>query len=211
MFKFKPLRGGSWLDDLGYVRLATRAHDEPGGTNNFDGFRVVCLNSSTFPINTMTLPGFKMIDIPSSDQISAFQMSETAITQAQWREVATWEERDGEQWGRELDLDPSYFKGDDRPVECVTWYDAMEFCSRLSQRTEMTYALTTEKQWEYACRAGTTTAYYVGDELIKKDANFNSEETKSVKSYPPNPWGLYEMHGNVWEWCRNEDDAIDAS
>ncbi|MHC4621637.1 MAG: formylglycine-generating enzyme family protein, partial [Planctomycetota bacterium] len=154
MLNVKPLRGGSWPFDPGICRSATRFHGVPGLTGSYGGlgFRVVCLNFSTFLINTMTLPNFKMITIPSSDQISAFEMSETVITQAQWREVATWEERDNETWGRELDPDPSYFKGDDLPVECVTWYDAMEFCSRLSQRTGMTYTLPTEKQWEYACR-----------------------------------------------------------
>ena len=154
----------------------------------------------TFTEPLASAPTLNMVDIPGKE----YSMSDTPITQRQWREVAEWKEQPGEKWGRELTPNPSHFKGPDRPVENVNWYDAMEFCSRLSQRTGRQYTLPTEEQWEYACRAGTTTDYNVGDELTKKHANFESEGTTPVKSYPPNAWGLYDMHGNVWEWCRYE-------
>jgi formylglycine-generating enzyme required for sulfatase activity len=118
---------------------------------------------------------------------------------------------------------PSQFKGGaagpNRPVENVSWYDAFEFCRRLSTRYEereagWAYYLPTEAEWEYACRAGTTTAFAFGDSLSSQEANFNGnfpygsavqgpfhEETTPVGSFRPNAWGLYDMHGNVWEWC----------
>ncbi|MFN6339145.1 MAG: formylglycine-generating enzyme family protein, partial [Cyanobacteriota bacterium] len=146
-------------------------------------------------------------------------MGQTPITQAQWREVAVWKEREGERWGKELKANPSYFqtgegkggvgarllKGeastDERPVENVSWKDAMEFCDRLSQRTGRTYTLPSEAQWEYACRAGTTTPFAFGHTLTEKLANYNKGQTTPVDSFPANAWGLHDMHGNVWEWC----------
>lgn len=108
---------------------------------------------------------------------------------------------------------PSRFKDPNNPVEQVNWNDAVEFCSKLSnmpeeKRAGRTYRLPTEAEWEYACRAGTTTPFHYGNSLLPKDANFsgtpnapkNSQAAK-VGSYQPNAWGLYDMHGNVWEWC----------
>jgi len=107
----------------------------------------------------------------------------------------------------------------DMPVERVTWNDAVDFCRRLSALPEeraagRAYRLPTEVQWEYACRAGTTTAFNVGDTLSPAQANFDAtrpygdvdpgislKRTRTVGTYPPNDWGLYDMHGNVWEWC----------
>ena len=152
-------------------------------------------------------------------RLESFFMAQTPITQAQWREVAGWKEREGEKWGRELKANPSYFqtgqgKGDggarllkgeastdERPVENVSWKDAMEFCDRLSQRTGRTYTLPSEAQWEYACRAGTTTPFAFGHTLTEKLANYNKGQTTPVDSFPANAWGLQDMHGNVWEWC----------
>ena len=114
-------------------------------------------------------------------QLQGFFMSQIPITQAQWREVTGWKEGPGEQWGRELKLDPSRFQSkgekanklvrllegesnnDQRPVDQVSWEDAMEFCHRFSKRTGRTYALPSEAQWEYASRAGTTTPFHFGD------------------------------------------------
>jgi formylglycine-generating enzyme required for sulfatase activity len=131
--------------------------------------------------------------------LSAFLMSQTPITQAQWRAVAALPTL-------ELDLnpDPSNFKGPNRPVESVNWFEAMEFCRRLSRHTGRFYTLPSEAQWEYACRAGTTTPFYCGATLLPGLANFNGRETKPVASFPANAWGLHDMHGNVWEWCLDE-------
>jgi formylglycine-generating enzyme required for sulfatase activity/RES domain-containing protein len=146
-------------------------------------------------------------------RLAPFSLARTPITQAQWRQVARWQPAPGDPpWERQLDPDPSFFKGDlplenrrpeddRRPVERVSWFDAQEFCRRLSQRTGRTYTLPSESQWEYACRAGTTTPYAFGTTLSQRQANVASSGTTEVGSFPANAWGLHDMHGNVWEWC----------
>ncbi|MBD2134153.1 SUMF1/EgtB/PvdO family nonheme iron enzyme [Sphaerospermopsis sp. FACHB-1094] len=107
-----------------------------------------------------------------------------------------------------------------RPVESVSWNDAVKFCQRLSQKTGKNYTLPSEAQWEYACRAGTTTPFYFGESITPDLVNYNGnfpygsapkgeyrERTTDVGSFPPNAFGLYDMHGNVWEWCL--DDYVD--
>jgi formylglycine-generating enzyme required for sulfatase activity len=131
--------------------------------------------------------------------LGAFFMSQTPITQAQWQAVAALPRLE-----LDLDPDPSNFKGPNRPVEQVNWFEAMEFCSRLSQRFGRTYTLPSEAQWEYACRAGTTTPFHCGATLLPEQANFNSRRPTDVASFPANAWGLHDMHGNVWEWCLDE-------
>jgi formylglycine-generating enzyme required for sulfatase activity/RES domain-containing protein len=140
-------------------------------------------------------------------RLAPFSMARTPITQAQWRQVARWQPAPGElPWERELNPDPSFCQSgrsedDRRPVERVSWFDAQEFCHRLSRRTGRTYTLPSEAQWEYACRAGTTTAYAFGASLSQRQANIAGSGTTAVGSYPANAWGLHDMHGNVWEWC----------
>jgi formylglycine-generating enzyme required for sulfatase activity len=144
--------------------------------------------------------------------LGSFFMAQTPITQAQWREVAGWPRVE-----RDLDPEPSHFEGDNRPVEQVSWHDAMEFCHRLSQRTGWKYTLPSEAQWEYACRAGTTTPFHFGDTISTELANYDGDysygqgpkgiyrqQTTDVASFPANAWGLHDMHGNVWEWCLDE-------
>jgi formylglycine-generating enzyme required for sulfatase activity len=131
--------------------------------------------------------------------LGSFFMAKTPITQAQWREVAGWQKQE-----RDLDPDPSYFKGANRPVEMVSWFDALEFCRRLSQRTGQCYGLPSEAQWEYACRAGTTTQFHFGATLTPELANYDAKQTTDVGRFPANAWGLHDMHGNVWEWCLDE-------
>jgi formylglycine-generating enzyme required for sulfatase activity len=135
-------------------------------------------------------------------QVSPFLMGQPPVTQAQWRSVV----ENIAKVDRDLTPNPSSFKGDNCPVERVSWEDAVEFCNRLSQLTGMHYKLPSEAQWEYACRAGTETAYHYGAQLTEELANYNDKirRTTDVKSYPANRWGLYDMHGNVLEWC--EDD-----
>ncbi len=145
--------------------------------------------------------------------VSSFCLGKYPVTQAQWRVVALMPKID-----RDLDPDPSHFKGDDdRPVEGVSWLDAQEFCQRLSNATGREYRLPSEAEWEYACRAGTTTPFHFGETITTQFVNFNGDytyadapegekrkQTTPVGSFPPNRFGLYDMHGNVWEWC--EDD-----
>ena len=120
---------------------------------------------------------------------------------------------------------PSHFKGANRPVEYVNWDDATEFCKRLSHLTGKIYRLPSEAEWEYACRAGTTTPFYFGETITTDLVNYNGnftygsglkgvyrERTTDVGSFPPNAFGLYDMHGNVWEWCQDvwHDNYNDA-
>ena len=143
--------------------------------------------------------------------VSPFFMGKYPITQAQWQAVAAFP-----QVNRELDPDPSTFKGSDRPVERISWYDAVEFCARLSKATGRDYRLPSEAEWEYACRAGTTTPFYFGQTITSELANYDGnytyasepkgkyrEQTTEGGSFPPNAFGLHDMHGNVWEWCQD--------
>ncbi|MEB3169590.1 MAG: formylglycine-generating enzyme family protein, partial [Synechococcaceae cyanobacterium] len=160
-------------------------------------------------------------------QLQGFFLGQTTVTQAQWRAVAQWQAQQGERWGRELQASPSRFQAkpgadaapqsfgtfrllegetstEQRPVERVSWLDAMEFCNRLSQRFGRRYTLPSEAQWEYACRAGTTTPFHFGATITTKLANYNGsysysdglkgesrQQTIPVASFPANAWGLY--------------------
>ena len=139
--------------------------------------------------------------------VPSFFMGKYSITQAQWRAVAALPQVE-----IPLNPDPSHFKGKSRPVEQVCWHEAVEFCQRLSRFTANQYRLPSEAEWEYACRAGTTTEFYFGDTLTPKLARCKANlgmaivtmfggETAPVGSYLPNAFGLYDMHGNVSEWC----------
>jgi formylglycine-generating enzyme required for sulfatase activity len=145
--------------------------------------------------------------------VKPFFMGKYPVTQAQWQAVAALP-----QVNRELDPDPSYFKGSERPVEQISWYDVSEFCDRLTKATERDYRLPSEAEWEYACRAGTTTPFYFGETITSEIANFNGTslygsaakgsfrgETVPVGYFNvANAFGLHDMHGNVWEWCADD-------
>ncbi|MBT9317905.1 formylglycine-generating enzyme family protein [Leptothoe spongobia] len=144
--------------------------------------------------------------------VPQFVMGRYPVTQAQWRAVAALPKDE-----RDLEADPSKFKGDNHPVERVTWYDAVEFCKRLEQHTDRPYRLPTEAEWEYACRAGTTTPFYFGQTIATDLANYNGNYTYSdgskgeyrEKTTPvdhfgiANVFGISDMHGNVLEWCQD--------
>jgi formylglycine-generating enzyme required for sulfatase activity len=152
--------------------------------------------------------------------ISQFFMAEYPVTQAQWKIVAAMPQVE-----RELKTDPSRFKGDNNPVENVSWDDAAEFCKRLTIHTNREYRLPSEAEWEYACRAGTTTPFHFGETITTDLANYRGTDWKlGETTYPgfygdgprgeflekttpvdhfglANAFGLSDMHGNVWEWC----------
>ncbi|NMG60697.1 formylglycine-generating enzyme family protein, partial [Geitlerinema sp. P-1104] len=142
--------------------------------------------------------------------IPEFHLGKYPITQAQWRAVATGLPR----IEHDLEPNPSEFQGDTHPVERVSWYEAVEFCHRLSQATGRDYQLPSEAEWEYACRAGTTTPFSFGNIIATDVANYDGnytygqslkgdyrKQTTPVGSFPANSFGLYDMHGNVREWC----------
>jgi formylglycine-generating enzyme required for sulfatase activity len=102
--------------------------------------------------------------------------------------------------------DPSFYKGTNLPVDNICWHDAAAFCETLSQKTNRKFRLPTEAEYEYACRAGTTTPFNTGEFLSLKQANYEESgegQTTPVDMYRPNTWGLYDMHGNLWEWCHD--------
>lgn len=142
--------------------------------------------------------------------VPTFFMGRYPITQAQWRAVAAMPKLE-----HDLEPDPSEFKGDQRPVEQVSWEEPMEFCARLSAHTGRSYTLPSEAEWEYACRAGTTTPFHFGETITTDVANYDGnstysdgpegeyrEETTAVDYFGvANAFGLCDMHGNVWECC----------
>ncbi|WP_372368130.1 formylglycine-generating enzyme family protein [Candidatus Uabimicrobium sp. HlEnr_7] len=127
-----------------------------------------------------------------------FWLAETACTQELWEAV--------------MENKPSEFKGDKKPVDSVSWDDCNAFVKKLNEEVlELDLCLPTEAQWEYACRAGTTTAFSFGESITTNQVNYMGQSTVEVKSFGCNNWGLYEMHGNVSEWCSDWYDEYDIS
>ena len=153
-------------------------------------------------VKKFNLDGFRREKPQHEVTVQPFFMGKYPITQAQYQEV--------------MSKNPSNFKGDERPVEYVTWDEAEEFCQRLSKQTGTEYRLPTEAEWEYAARAGTTTPFHFGETITTDLANYDGnytyanesqgeyrEQTTPVGSFSPNAFGLYDMHGQVWEWCQD--------
>jgi formylglycine-generating enzyme required for sulfatase activity len=180
---------------------------------------MVRINGGTFMMGSpASEPERVSNEVQHSVTVSSFYMGNYEVTQREWREV--------------MGNNPSYFKGDNLPVEEISWYEAVEYCNKRSQREGLTpaytingenvtwnrnangYRLPTEAEWEYACRAGTTTPFNTGNIITTGQANYDGNypyngntkgeyrgKTWAVGSGAANTWGLYDMHGNVWEWC----------
>jgi formylglycine-generating enzyme required for sulfatase activity len=188
---------------------------------------MVRINGGTFTMGSpANEPERSADEVQHQVTVSSFYMGKYEVTQREYQEV--------------MGTNPSYFKGDNLPVENVSWYDAVEYCNKRSQREGLTavytinknqrdpnnysdyddekwtvtwnrnangYRLPTEAEWEYACRAGTTTPFSTGNNITTNQANYGNgglplmEKTMAVGSFLLNAWGLYDMHGNVWEWC----------
>jgi formylglycine-generating enzyme required for sulfatase activity len=168
---------------------------------------LVKIPGGTFQMGANELEDEKPIH---SVKVTPFWMGKFVVTQEQYEAV--------------MGTNPSYFEGEKRPVEMVSWREAVEFCQCLSEKLGNQYRLPSEAEWEYACRAGTKTPFYFGETLTTELANYRGtdrkyegknfpgnygkgprgqyrEETTPVGEFPPNGFGLYDMHGNVWEWC----------
>ncbi len=154
---------------------------------------LMCIPEGTFKMGSLRIDSYEN-DMPRHEVTltNPFYMAKFAVTQEQWRVVM----------GNNL----SYFKGEKLPVNQISWNDAKEFIKKLNAKMDGGYRLPTEAEWEYACRAGTTTEYSFGDYITPKNANFdesNIGKPVAVENYRPNDFGLYGMHGNVWEWCED--------
>jgi len=226
-------------------RNPTRQYDgtfQYDGTVRYDGIGGWAIRSQQSSgyhfFDTLSLPGkafLEMVSIPGGKflmgspesepnrqsnespqhkvTVEPFLMGRYPITQIQWQVVAQLMP----EVNRELKPSPSRFSGSTRPVEKVRWDEAVEFCDRLSAHTGRTYRLPSEAEWEYACRAGTTTPFHFGETITPELANYRGtetyndgskgeyrQETTPVEHFEiANPFGLCDMHGNVYEWCQD--------
>jgi formylglycine-generating enzyme required for sulfatase activity len=157
---------------------------------------LVCIPPGTFLMGSPSTEDMRYGDEGPQHRVTltrGFWMGVYPVTQGQWEAV--------------MGSNPSRFSGANHPVEMVSWEDCQRFCAKLRRRTGKPFRLPTEAEWEYACRAGTTTAFHSGnDERDLALAGWysgNSNSTQAVGQKVPNAWGLHDMHGNVFEWCQD--------
>ncbi len=181
----------------------------PSFTNSI-GMEMVLIPAGTFLMGSPDSEGQRFDNEGPQHLVrisKPFYLGKYPVTQAQWQAV--------------MGSNPSHFRGDNLPVESVSWIDCQEFVRVLSEKYSANYCLPSEAEWEYACRAGTTTAFAWGDSLSSHLTNFDGNhpygdapkgkfirQTTPVGSYLPNAWGIYDMHGNVWEWCQSKYKSL---
>ena len=188
-------------------RVAESAAPEGEAFTNSIGMKFVLIPAVTFKMGSPVNERKRDIDERHHEVTltKGFYMQTTEVTQGQWRDI--------------MGSNPSHFKncGDDCPVEEVSWNDCQKFIRKLNQQEGTNkYRLPTEAEWEYACRAGTNTPFYFGNCLSTDQANYDGNHPMPgcskgewrnrivpAGSFQPNAWGLYDMHGNVWEWCQD--------
>ena len=193
--------------DLAHDLSGHEAGENPGKVRNSIGIEFVTIPAGKFLMGSSEVEKGRDQDETQHEVTlpHGFQMGVYEVTQAQYEQV--------------MGKNPSIFKGASLPVELVSYNNALEFCKKLSELQARKvagrrYRLPTEAEWEYACRAGTSTPFHFGKELNGSLANCDGNspwgidekgpflgETVPVGRYPANPWGLHDMHGNVWEWC----------
>ena len=208
------LTRGTSTEDKATANTNQTVSQQPASSPDTTRAQTFMDNLNGVPIEMVLVPGGTfLMGSPESEgpdderpqhqvTVPAFYMSKYEVTQAQYRAV--------------MGTNPSEFKGDDLPVEKVSWNNAKEFCDRVSRITRREYRLPSEAEWEYAARAGTTTIFAFGNSISSAQANFdgsnpfgdapagvNRQKTTPVGSFQPNAFGLYDMHGNVWEWCED--------
>ncbi len=206
-FSFVPVTVNRQGEIINYPTHKAQEFLEELGNNII--LEMVSIPGGTFLMGSPQGEGYDQEKPQHPVTVSPFLMGKYPITQVQWKRVANLPKVH-----RDLTPDPSRFKGDRRPVENVSWYDAVEFCARLYQYTGTPYRLPSEAEWEYACRAGTTTPFYFGETITSQLANYDGskiyasepkgqyrQQTNLVGEFYPNVFGLYDLHGNVWEWC----------
>jgi formylglycine-generating enzyme required for sulfatase activity len=166
---------------------------------------IVAIPGGTFMMGSLASEGYDFEKPQHRVTVKPFYMGKHPITQAQWQIVAALAPIH-----LPLPLNPSKHQGANLPVERVSWYEAIEFCQRLSKLSGRSYRLPCEAEWEYACRAGTTTPFHFGRKLPKQLANSydlqpqgqNSKKTTPIGAFEfANAFGLYDLHGNIYEWC----------
>jgi len=203
----------SRLRNAGLVAVTGAATDEATGlptqvVHAVTGARLVLVEAGQFMMGSPTNENLRNGDqaLHRCEIRRPFYLGVTEVTQAQWRKV--------------MGSNPSEFQGDDLPVEKVSWED----CQQFLQKAGGGLRLPSEAEWEYACRAGTTTPFSFGATITPEQVNYNGNypyggaseglyraRTVAVGSLPANAWGLHEMHGNVWEWCQDGYEAYPSS
>ena len=236
-YVFSVLRGGSWYRSAEYSRSACRGGYVPGDRGLILGFRVASnftvvhsneeskmkkihdkLSGGSDGPTMVELQGgkFRMGSpegVGLSDEHPQHEVAVEAFAVGEFPVTFDEYDRFCEATGREKPGDEGWGRGR-RPVINVSWHDAAAYCKWLSEETGETYRLLTEAEWEYACRAGSDTKYCYGDDEQRLGDYAWFFENSGMKTHPvgqklPNAWGLYDMHGNVWEWCADEYRSYD--